>query len=168
MILGRRKLVRKWNEEIMRFQMEVRVNSRMACGNQAAPALALLSGQILECLLKAFLSKVGRVTENELKNLAHNHSEQLWQRAETLGLVAGVTESELKNKVRHNLLELWQRAEKLGLSIGSMPGWVEILNRLHDSPYYLRYPMGLHGLGLPNAQQMTSELTTILDLLLGA
>lgn len=27
MILGRRKLVRKWNEEIMRFQMELRVKS---------------------------------------------------------------------------------------------------------------------------------------------
>jgi hypothetical protein len=40
MILGRRKLVRKWNEEIMRFQMEVRVNSRMACGNQAAAQAA--------------------------------------------------------------------------------------------------------------------------------
>jgi hypothetical protein len=32
---GYRKLVRKWNEEIMRFQMTVRVKSRMACGNQA-------------------------------------------------------------------------------------------------------------------------------------
>jgi predicted metal-binding protein len=31
---GCRKIVRKWNEEIMRFQMMVRVKSRMACGNQ--------------------------------------------------------------------------------------------------------------------------------------
>jgi hypothetical protein len=40
MILGRRKLVRKWNEEIMRFQAEVRIKSRMACGNQAGAEAA--------------------------------------------------------------------------------------------------------------------------------
>jgi hypothetical protein len=40
MMLGRRKLVRKWNKEIMRFQMEVRIKSRMACGNQAAAQAA--------------------------------------------------------------------------------------------------------------------------------
>jgi hypothetical protein len=37
---GYRKLVRKWNEEIVRFQMNVRVNSRMACGNQAVAQAA--------------------------------------------------------------------------------------------------------------------------------
>jgi hypothetical protein len=37
---GYRKLVRKWNEEIMRFQATVRVKSRMACGNQAAAEAA--------------------------------------------------------------------------------------------------------------------------------
>jgi hypothetical protein len=40
MMLGRRKLVRKWNEEIMRFQAEVRIKSRMACGNQAGAQAA--------------------------------------------------------------------------------------------------------------------------------
>ena len=40
MMLGRRKLVRKWNEEIMRFQMTVRIKSRMACGNQAGAEAA--------------------------------------------------------------------------------------------------------------------------------
>ena len=37
---GCRKIVRKWNEEIMRFQMTVRVKSRMACGNQAGAEAA--------------------------------------------------------------------------------------------------------------------------------
>jgi hypothetical protein len=32
---GYRKIVRKWNEEIMRFQATVHVKSRLACGNQA-------------------------------------------------------------------------------------------------------------------------------------
>jgi len=40
MMLGRRKLVRKWNEEIMRFQAIVRIKSRLACGNQAAAEAA--------------------------------------------------------------------------------------------------------------------------------
>jgi hypothetical protein len=37
---GYRKIVRKWNEKIMRFQMMVRVKSRMACGNQAGAEAA--------------------------------------------------------------------------------------------------------------------------------
>jgi len=37
---GYRKLVRKRNEEIMRFQAEVRIKSRMACGNQDAAQAA--------------------------------------------------------------------------------------------------------------------------------
>jgi hypothetical protein len=40
MLPGYRKLVRKWNEEIMLFQMTVRVKSRMACGNMAAAEAA--------------------------------------------------------------------------------------------------------------------------------
>jgi hypothetical protein len=37
---GYRKLVRKWNEELMRFQMNVCVESRMACGDQAGAEAA--------------------------------------------------------------------------------------------------------------------------------
>jgi hypothetical protein len=37
---GYRKLVRKWEEEIMRFQVEARVKSHMACGDQAAAEVA--------------------------------------------------------------------------------------------------------------------------------
>jgi hypothetical protein len=40
MLPGCRKIVRKWNEEIMRFQMTVRVKSRMACGNQVGAEAA--------------------------------------------------------------------------------------------------------------------------------
>jgi hypothetical protein len=40
MMMGRRKLVRKWNEEIRRWEMEVRVKSRFACGNHAAAQAA--------------------------------------------------------------------------------------------------------------------------------
>ena len=37
---GCRKIVRKWNEEIMRFQAEVRIKSCIACGNQAGAEAA--------------------------------------------------------------------------------------------------------------------------------
>ena len=96
-------------------------------------ALALVSGHVLECSLKAFLSK------------------------------AGLTEPELK-EVGHNLSELWARAVRKGLPINATPpDWAETLNRLHDKPYILRYPMGLHGLVLLNAQQTTSDLQHIID-----
>jgi hypothetical protein len=103
--------------------------------SESAMALALLSGQILECSLKAFLSKAGR-TERELR----------------------------RKDVRHNLLELWALAVREGLCItATPPQWAETLNRLHDYPYHLRYPMGLHGLVLPNPQQTTSELEHLID-----
>jgi hypothetical protein len=37
---GCRKIVRKWNEEIMRFQAIVRIKSRLACGNREAAEAA--------------------------------------------------------------------------------------------------------------------------------
>jgi len=52
--------------------------------SESAWAFALLSGQILECSLKAFLSKAG-VTQEELNRIGHNLSE-LWLRAANRGL----------------------------------------------------------------------------------
>src|ERR1700730_4894090 len=76
----------------------------------SAAALTLLSGHILECLLKAFLSNVG------------------------------VTEKELREKpLGHDLSTLWRRAAEKGLAIGSMPDWAETITKLHDAPYPLRY-----------------------------
>jgi len=70
----------------------------------------------------------------------------------------------MKKDVRHNLLELWARAAAKGLSITAIPpDWAQTLNRLHDRPHKLRYPMGLHGLVSPNAQQTTSELEHLID-----
>ena len=104
-----------------------------ASPSESAPALALLSGQILECSLKAFLSK------------------------------AGLTEPELK-KVGHNLSALWALAATKGLPISATPpDWAGTLNSLHDYPYNLRYPMGLHGLVLSNAQQTTLELGHLIE-----
>ena len=102
--------------------------------SESAWALALISGHILECSLKAFLSK------------------------------AGLTEQELARVVGHNLSDLWARAVEKGLPINAAPpDWAETLMKLHERPYILRYPMGLHGLVLPNAEQTTSGLQHIID-----
>jgi hypothetical protein len=101
--------------------------------SDSAPALALLSGQILECLLKAFLSKVG-----------------------------GVREDDLKKKFGHELSKLWQCAETLGLPIGPVPEWATSLNSLHADPYYLRYPRNGLGFPNAQHNMML-KLTTLLE-----
>lgn len=106
-----------------------------AAGPEACVPLTLVAGQALEGLLKAYLSKRG-TPESELKQHA----------------------------VRHNLKELWQRAVRGGLPIPpAPPQWVECLSGLHDSPFHLRYPMGLNGLVLPGAQPMAAELEALLE-----
>ncbi len=106
-----------------------------ASGPELCVPLTLLAGQTLECLLKAYLSKQG-TPESDLKQHA----------------------------VRHNLVELWQRASQVGLPISAVPPqWVGCLSRLHNSPFYLRYPMGLNGLVLPGAQPMASELEALVE-----
>jgi hypothetical protein len=104
---------------------------------ESAMALALVSGQILECSLKAFLSK------------------------------CGLDEEKLKRTFGHNLLDLWRESVTKGLRISATPPhWAETLNSLHyslrNSPT-LRYPMGLNVLLLPNAQETTSELRNLID-----
>jgi hypothetical protein len=107
--------------------------------SEGAWAFALVSGQILECSLKAFLSK------------------------------AGVTQEDLRNKFRHNLSKLWAEAADQGLPIGDMPQWAETLNSLHyrtsldDPPYPVRYPEGLNVLVLTDAQQTETALRNLID-----
>jgi hypothetical protein len=106
--------------------------------SESAWAFALVSGQILESSLKAFLAKA----RPELDWLD-------WKK---------------KNEFRHHdLSKLWKQAATEGLPISAAPpDWAETLNGLHAKPYYIRYPMGLHGLVLLNAQQTTSELQHII------
>jgi hypothetical protein len=96
----------------------------------------LVSGHVLECLLKAYLAKRG-VSEADLK----------------------------KPALRHDLAELWRRAGSRGLAISSSPpSWVEQLSGLHNQPFNLRYPMRFHGLVLPGCEPMVSELRALLEL----
>jgi hypothetical protein len=106
---------------------------------ECTAALMLLSGQILEGLLKALLLKAG-LTEQELKELK-------------------------KENVRHNLSALWAWAATKGLPVSpTLPDWVETLNGLHNCPFHLRYPKGLLVLVQSNAQQMTSKLEQLIEM----
>jgi hypothetical protein len=104
-----------------------------------SPAIPItfLAGHILECLLKAFLSKEG-VSEKDLKD---------------------------PKKFGHDLSKLWQEAVKQTLLASSvLPPWADRLSALHGSPYPLRYNTGrAHGLTSPNSQELLSELTDLLE-----
>ena len=96
-----------------------------------ALALALVAAHVLECLLKAYLSKGGS-----------NH-----------GLY------------HHNLNLLWKEAFEGGLQVQKTPpGWVDCLSRLHKTPFRLRYSEGVHGVVLPSAEPMATELADLLNL----
>jgi hypothetical protein len=106
----------------------------LASSPHAIVAHAFLSAHIVECLLKAFLSKDG-VSEKELGD----------------------------SNLRHNLAELWRQAAARGLGI-SPPAWAQWLSDLHDRPFHLRYAKGIHGVSnLPNPQTVSPELTTLLQ-----
>jgi hypothetical protein len=99
-----------------------------------ALALALVAAHVLECLLKAYLSRDG--SDAALKDL----------------------------NFRHDLNALWAMAFAQGLRIsGSPPSWADCLSGLHKPPYYLRYSTGVHGIVSPAAEPMTSELAALLD-----
>ncbi len=98
-------------------------------------ALSLVAAHVLECTLKAYLSRDGDDT-----------------------VVRGPS-------VRHNLNALWGMAHADGLSIQQAPlDWIDSLSRLHNSPYYLRYSTGVHGILSPSAEPMTSELSRLITL----
>ncbi|MGH7930762.1 MAG: hypothetical protein ACREQV_23570, partial [Candidatus Binatia bacterium] len=75
----------------------------------SAWALALLCAHMLECLLKAYLSRGG--SDTHLK----------------------------QQQIRHNLDRLWRQAGVEGLPVhAEPPDWVARLSALHNTPYYLR------------------------------
>lgn len=104
----------------------------------AVPSCALpltfLAAQATECGLKAYLSRSG--DDGRLK----------------------------RHPIRHDLVVLWSLAASEGLAVSSTPPqWVANLSQLHGSPYYLRYSTGVHGLVLPAAEPMVTELTKLIE-----
>jgi hypothetical protein len=101
-------------------------------------AFALVSGQILECSLKAFLAKK-----------------------------TGLPEKELIDEFGHDLSKLWAQAANLGLPIGDMPEWVETLNGSHSRPYHLRYPTKVNALVFPNTHDTKLGLRSLIETVRG-
>lgn len=106
----------------------------------ASPAasipLALVSAQLVECALKAYLSRSG-----DDKRLRGNPD------------------------VRHNLIELWQLAESEGLALQSPhPEWLATLSLLHDRPFVLRYSPGVHAISTPSPEPMATNLASLVEL----
>jgi len=105
-----------------------------------ALALVLVAAHVLECLLKAYLSRDG--SDAALKN----------------------------PDVRHDLNALWAMAFAQGLHVPeSPPSWADCLSGLHKSPYYLRYSgvrrgTGVHGIVSPGAEPMTSDLAALVEI----
>ena len=98
-------------------------------------ALGLVAAHVLECTLKAYLSRGG--SDHAVKGRA----------------------------VRHNLSALWSMARADGLPIPRLPpDWVKTLSGLHDSPFPLRYSTGVHGLVMPGAEPMATEIPALLAL----
>jgi len=105
-----------------------------------AMACSFLAAQVLECVLKSYLSHAGK-TESQLSD----HS------------------------IRHNLERLWREAVHKGLKIQSNPPeWCMTLNSGHDKPYHFRYPMKLNGFVFPALLPMTTDIRSILSTVEGA
>lgn len=96
--------------------------------------LALLAAQVVECALKAFLSRSG--DDKRLK----------------------------KPAIRHDLEGLWLLAQMEGLPIGqSPPPWLQLLSKLHRSPYPLRYAKDVFLIALPPSEPMLTEIEELLQ-----
>jgi hypothetical protein len=106
--------------------------------------LAFVCAHVLECLLKAYLSRGG--SDAALR----------------------------QPSIRHNLSALWKKAYKQGLPVSDAPpDWVECLSGLHNEPYPLRYSIGIDratnikrpisAILLPAAEPMVTELVTLLE-----
>ena len=101
-----------------------------------AHALTLLCGHSCEAALKALLS----------------HS----------GIKADVLS---KRPYGHDLLHLWKSAENLGVPLPSpMPPWVGQLDSVYDRPFHLRYPLGFHGIALPDQTGMLRGVESLFSL----
>lgn len=111
----------------------------LAAASQPSPlALTLVAAHVLECLLKAYLSRNG--SDAALRN----------------------------SNVRHDLNALWAMAFAQGLRVPETPpSWADCLSSLHKSPYYLRYSTGVHGIVSPGAEPMTSELAALIEIVRG-
>jgi len=110
------------------------VDPLVAAGGSCAVPLAFVSAQVAECALKSALSKDG--DDRRLRDKA----------------------------LRHNLKALWHLAHAEGLPVSATPPeWIDRLSQLHETPYYIRYSTGVHGLVTPAPAQVQVGLRDLVD-----
>lgn len=74
---------------------------------------------------------------------------------------AGFTKRQ-RNPIRHNLEALWKKASSHGLSVASIPPrWCQLLNGIHDVPYYSRYPTDAAAYIGPGLRTLNTELEAV-------
>ncbi len=83
---------------------------------------------------------------------------------------AGLTADELSRRpYGHDLTALWEKAIASGAKVTApRPEWVDHLQRVHASPYNLRYPLGFHGIVLPNQPLMVAGFEALVLALIEA
>jgi hypothetical protein len=65
----------------------------------------------------------------------------------------------------HDVLHLWKSAEILAPTLPSpRPAWVAQLDRVYDKPFHLRYPLGFHGIVLPDQMAMLRGTESLVSL----
>lgn len=70
-----------------------------------------------------------------------------------------------KRPYGHNIIKLWSAADSAGFSLPKpMPDWVVQLSNVYDKPFHLRYPLGFHGILLPNQNTMLQGTEALVSL----
>lgn len=104
-----------------------------------AYALTLLCGHACETALKAILSR-NCISERVLSRKPYGH----------------------------NLKNLWEFAANEGFAISlPYPDWLGQLDRVYGGQYRLRYPLGFHGIVLPNQASMFNGVESLVCLARG-
>ena len=76
----------------------------------------------------------------------------------------GWSESQLR-ELDHDLIKAWRAAAAAGLPVNTEPpSWCRLLDSVHDSPYFGRYPPANSGLVTPNAAEMEAQVTDLIAL----
>ena len=80
-------------------------------------------------------------------------------------LSRGWSEDQLRAKVRHDLIQAWSAAREAGLSLDPEPPyWCQLLQTVHDDPYFGRYPPANSGLVTPNPDELQARLKELVAL----
>src|SRR5574341_373545 len=102
----------------------LRAVSVLAHHSSGVRPIAILAAHSLELALKAFLRHSGR-SDDQL------------------------------TAMDHNLFDAWSAASEAGLAIGAdVPSWVQILDSVHDRPFFSRYPTSSGGPVTLNTSQL--------------